>query len=182
MDDPLASPTAELCYRRATTQDVEAIVALTESAYRGDASRVGWTTEADLLDGRRTGPDEIQALVERSDVQLLLAFAGLRLVASAKLEARGEIAYFGMFSVEPQTQGKGYGRKVLAQAEAIAKSELHASEVHMEVIVQRQELIAWYERRGYERTGVYSPFPYGDERFGVPKRDDLRFELLRKEL
>lgn len=166
----------------ATLQDAAAIVALTESAYRGDASRAGWTTEADLLDGRRTGLDEIESLIERDDIHLLLAFAGDQLVASAKLEARGELAYFGMFSVDPGTQGQGYGREVLAHAEAFAKTTLGARCVQMEVIVQRTELIAWYERRGYHRTGVFAPFPYGDERFGIPKREDLRFETLEKEL
>lgn len=182
MNHPKSTQEDALSYRLATMQDAPAIVALTETAYRGEASRAGWTTEADLLDGRRTGLDEIQELLARGNTHLLLAFAGEKLVASAKLEAKGAAAYFGMFAVDPHSQGKGYGRTVLAYAEGYAKSELGARCVQMEVIVQREELIAWYERRGYQRTGIYSPFPYGDERFGVPKRDDLRFELLEKQL
>jgi hypothetical protein len=54
--------------------------------------------------------------------------------------------------------------------------------MHMTVIVQRTELIGYYERRGYRRTGELHPFPYGDERFGLPQRDDLAFELLVKAL
>ena len=52
--------------------------------------------------------------------------------------------------------------------------------LRMTVIDVRDELIAWYERRGYRRTGIRKPFPYGDTRFGVPRRDDLRFEVLEK--
>jgi hypothetical protein len=54
--------------------------------------------------------------------------------------------------------------------------------MRMTVIRQREELIAWYERRGYRRTGQLTPFPYGDERFGIPQRADLEFELLVKPL
>ena len=52
----------------------------------------------------------------------------------------------------------------------------------MTVIAQRAELIAWYERRGYARTGEARPFPYGDPRFGEPRRDDLSFLVLEKPL
>jgi hypothetical protein len=37
-------------------------------------------------------------------------------------------------------------------------------------------------RRGYARTGELLPFPYGNDRFGLPLRDDLQFEALEKEL
>ena len=87
-----------------------------------------------------------------------------------------------MFAVDPGEQGSGLGKQVLAEAERIARDGWHCRAMRMTVIVQREELIAWYERRGYRRTGEYQPFPYGDERFGIPRRDDLRFEVLRKEL
>jgi ribosomal protein S18 acetylase RimI-like enzyme len=87
-----------------------------------------------------------------------------------------------MFSVNPDLQGAGVGRAMLAEAERIARDEWRCTEMQMTVISIRDELIAWYERRGYRRTGLYSPFPYGDERFGIPLRDDLQFELLMKPL
>ena len=82
----------------------------------------------------------------------------------------------------PEAQGNGTGRALLAEAERVARDEWHARMMRMTVIDVRTELIAWYERRGYRRTGEYRPFPYGDARFGIPKRDDLRFEWLVKDL
>jgi ribosomal protein S18 acetylase RimI-like enzyme len=177
---------AELQFRAATKADIDAIVALTESAYRGDASRVGWTTEADLLDGQRTDAREVAELIANPYVRLLLAERDGELLASCVVERlSGEHAgdgYFGMFSVRPDAQGNGTGRALLAEAERIARDEWQARAMRMSVIDVRNELIAWYERRGYRRTGEYKPFPYGDPRFGIPKRDDLRFEWLVKEL
>ena len=175
-----------LRFRAAAPADVDAIVALTESAYRGDASRVGWTTEADLLDGQRTDACEVAELIANPDVRLLLAERDGSLLASCVVERlSGEHAgdgYFGMFSVRPEAQGTGTGRALLAEAERIAHDAWHCRTMRMTVIDVRVELIAWYERRGYRRTGEYRPFPYGDPRFGIPKRDDLRFEWLVKEL
>jgi GNAT superfamily N-acetyltransferase len=175
-----------LCFRIATAADVPAVVVLTQSAYRGDASRAGWTTEADLLDGQRTDAAEIAALVARDDIKLLLAEGDGQLLASCVVERlSGEHAgdgYFGMFSVRPEAQGHGTGRAVLAEAERMARDDWHCPAMRMTVIDVRAELIAWYQRRGYRRTGEYRPFPYGDPRFGIPKRDDLRFEWLVKDL
>ncbi|MGH8184439.1 MAG: GNAT family N-acetyltransferase [Rhodanobacteraceae bacterium] len=175
-----------LRFRVAEANDVPAIVALTEQAYRGDASRVGWTTEADLLDGQRTDAREVAELITNPGVRLLLAERDRQLVASCVVERlSGEHAgdgYFGMFSVRPEVQGNGTGRALLAEAERIARDDWHCPAMRMSVIDVRVELIAWYERRGYRRTGEYRPFPYGDPRFGIPKRNDLRFEWLVKEL
>lgn len=172
----------QLDYRIAMPADVAAVVRLVESAYRGDASRVGWTTEADLLDGQRTDALSIAALVASPDDRLLLAEREGALVASCHLRREGDTAYFGMFAVDPALQARGVGRVVLAEAERRARAEFGAKEMRMTVIDCRDELIAWYERRGYARTGQHSPFPYGDARFGLPRRGDLRFETLRKRL
>lgn len=175
-----------LTFRRAVAADVDAIVALTESAYRGDASRAGWTTEADLLDGQRTDPQEVAELIGNPDVRLLLAERDGRLLACCVIERPSDEhagdAYFGMFSVCPEAQGNGTGRALLAEGERVVREEWQARSMRMSVIDVRDELIAWYQRRGYRRTGEYKPFPYGDPRFGIPKRDDLRFEWLVKDL
>ena len=169
-------------FRPAAVADVPAIVALVESAYRGDSGRRGWTTESDLLDGQRTDAAGVAALLDQPDSLVLLAERDGALLASCHIERRGEHGYFGMFAVDPARQGDGLGKAVLAEAERIAREQWQCRAMHMAVIVQRAELIAFYERRGYRRTGEYQPFPYGDARFGIPRRDDLRFEVLRKDL
>ncbi len=178
-DYPEDSP----AFRDAVAADVPAVVALVESAYRGDSSRSGWTTEADLLHGQRTDPLAVQEVIEAPGSRLLLAEdPGAGLLACCQLEHRGDHAYFGMFAVSPRLQGGGLGKAVIAEAERQARETWGVTEMQMTVISVREDLIAWYERRGYRRTGRMTPFPYGDERFGIPQRDDLQFELLVKEL
>ncbi|MEV6113954.1 GNAT family N-acetyltransferase [Streptomyces sp. NPDC052109] len=178
MDMPAVGPT----FRDATDADVEALVALIESAYRGNSSRSGWTTEADILEGRRTDPEGVLEVIKSPDSKLLTVEQDGRIVACCQLEHRGDHAYFGMFAVSPTLQGAGLGKTVMAEAERQARESWGATEMHMTVISVRDDLIAWYERRGYRRTGKMTPFPYGDERFGIPQRDDLQFELLVKKL
>lgn len=175
---------APLPVERATAADADAVVALVNSAYRGDSSRVGWTTEADLLGGQRTDADGIRGVVAADASRLLLhRAADGTLLACVLLERRpGGGCYLGMLTVRPDRQAAGIGRRLLAAAESYAAAELRASYVEMTVIGARTELIAWYERRGYARTGERRPFPYGDERFGLPRRPDLDFEVLRKAL
>lgn len=173
---------AELTFRDATEADADALVALIESAYRGDSSRAGWTTEADLLQGRRTDAEGVLDVIKSPDSRLLMVQRDGVLIACCQLEHRGEAAYFGMFAVRPDAQGAGLGKVIIAEAERAVRAGWGVSEMHMTVISVRDDLIAWYERRGYRRTGRMTPFPYGDERFGVPQRDDLEFELLLKGL
>jgi ribosomal protein S18 acetylase RimI-like enzyme len=182
MDTATPPDSARLTFRDATESDVPALVTLIESAYRGDSSRVGWTTEADILQGQRTDPEGVLEVIKAPDSRLLTVERGGRVVACCQLEHRGAHAYFGMFAVSPALQGAGLGKEIIAEAERQVREAWGASEMHMTVISVREELIAWYERRGYRRTGETTPFPYGDERFGIPQRDDLRFELLVKEL
>lgn len=179
---PARPAAAELTFRDATEADADALVALIESAYRGDASRAGWTTEADILEGQRTDPEGVLDVIKSPDSRLLTVERGGELVACCQLEHRGEAAYFGMFAVRPQLQGAGLGKVIIAEAERTVREGWGVREMHMTVISVRDDLIAWYERRGYRRTGRTTPFPYGDERFGVPQRDDLEFELLVKVL
>ncbi|TJZ44107.1 GNAT family N-acetyltransferase [Streptomyces piniterrae] len=175
-------PTSELTFRNATDADIPGLVELIESAYRGDSSRAGWTTEADLLEGQRTDPDGVAAVLGKETGLLLIAERDGELIACCQLEHRGDHAYFGMFAVRPTLQGGGLGKMIIAEAERTALATWGVREMRMTVIQQREELIAWYERRGYRRTGELSPFPYGDERFGIPQRADLAFELLVKPL
>jgi ribosomal protein S18 acetylase RimI-like enzyme len=169
-----------LRFRPAAVPDIPAIVALVESAYRGDSSRVGWTTEADLLGGHRTDPEDVRSCIERAQSVVLLAEREAELLACCHVAAEDGAGYFGMFSVRPTLQGGGIGKEVIAEAERIVREDWRLSAMRMTVIDVRDELIAFYERRGYIRTGIKKPFPYGDPRFGAPRRDDLRFEVLEK--
>ena len=172
----------ELAFRDATTDDVDAIVALVTSAYRGEASRAGWTTEADFLDGNRIDADVLRADIERPRSRVVLAGRDGALLACAHVAEEDGHGYFGMFAVVPGLQGGGIGKALLAECEHIMRDDWRLPDMRMTVIDLRDELIAFYERRGYRRTGTYKPFPHGDERFGIAKRDDLRFEVLEKTL
>jgi GNAT superfamily N-acetyltransferase len=173
-------------YRVAVDGDVPAVVDLVESAYRGERSKVGWTTEADLLDGQRTDADEVAAIVAAPNKLLVVAVdadAGADLVGCCFIERRDHgRAYFGSFAVRPGMQGGGIGKGLLAEAERIARDDWACSIVELTVIAQREDLIAWYVRRGYVMTGETRPFPYGEPRFGLPRRDDLHFAVLEKSL
>ncbi|NNH22629.1 GNAT family N-acetyltransferase [Pseudokineococcus marinus] len=172
--------------RTADLDDVPAVVALVERAYRGEASRGGWTTEADLLEGQRTDAASVAELVGAPGSAVLLLEEDGALLACCHvrvLPAAGgpRRAYVGMVAVDPARQGGGTGRAVLDAAVERARG-LGARVLEMTVITQRTELVAWYERRGWRRTGEQRPFPYGDERFGRPRRDDLAFDVLERSL
>jgi ribosomal protein S18 acetylase RimI-like enzyme len=159
-------------------------VALVNSAYRGETSRAGWTTEADLLDGQRVDADGLTADVASPDVVVLIAEQNDEpapaLIGCVKLHHQGSDCYLGMLTIRPTAQGAGLGSRLLEAAERWAVTHWSAPAVYLTVIAQRAELIAWYERRGFRRTGEQRPFPYGDARFGLPRRDDLVFDVLRK--
>jgi GNAT superfamily N-acetyltransferase len=176
------APTDQSDIRVARPADAVRIVPLIESAYRGDSSRMGWTTEADLLDGQRTDEADVLATISNEGSRMLLAEDGEELLACCTVRDRGTHAYFGMFAVSPKAQGGGLGKRMLAVAEQVARDELGLPAIQMTVIRQRADLIAWYVRRGYAQTGQMQPFPYGDLRFGKPRRDDLEFEVLVKDL
>jgi ribosomal protein S18 acetylase RimI-like enzyme len=169
-------------FRDAVEADIPALVPLVTSAYRGDASRAGWTTEADLLDGNRIDPEVLRADILRERSRILLAERDAELLGCAHVCIEEGAGYFGMFSVRPDLQGAGLGKLLLAEAERVVREEWRLPAMRMTVIDVRDELIAFYERRGYRRTGIKKPFPATDPRFGLPKRDDLRFEVLEKPL
>lgn len=172
----------ELTYRFAGPKDAQDVVELVESAYRGDASRIGWTTEADILDGQRTDLSGVTEIIGDPKSRLVLAYDMQQLVGCVHVKREADSAYIGMFAIRPDKQARGIGRCLLDHAEQCAKSVFGLLKTHMTVIIQREELIRWYERRGYCRTARREPFPYGDPRFGLPKRPDLEFIVLVRDL
>lgn len=179
MRNPPARPS--LFFRRALEADVDAIVTLVNSAYRGESSRAGWTTEADILGGQRTDATEIARLIAENDSMFLLCMHGARLIGSVHLAREdAATAYLGMLVIEPALQGRGLGRSLIDAAECLACEEWGISRIQLQVIALRHELIAYYERHGYARTGETRPFPVGDPRFGLPKVEGLSFDVLEK--
>ncbi len=168
--------------RAAIKADIPALLSLIESAYRGDASRTGWTTEADLLDGQRIDREMLAAIIADRAQRLMLFEVDDQPVACVNIEKRDGYAYVGLVTVSPAAQAQGWGRRLLAVVESIAADDWQLDRARMSVIRQRTDLIAWYVRHGYGQTGETLPFPYGDERFGRPRRDDLEFVILEKQL
>jgi ribosomal protein S18 acetylase RimI-like enzyme len=168
-------------FRVANEEDAKSIAALVNSAYRGDSSKKGWTTEADLLGGQRTDEDSIRNAIQCPDSYILCAFENATTMwGCVQLMKDGDSGYLGMFTVDPLKQAGGLGKLLMSEAENFLRAKLRVQRIWMTVIVQRTELIAWYERRGYRRTGEFKPFPYDDVKFGIPKRPDLKMEILEK--
>jgi len=173
----------EIAIRDAVAADIPALHLLIESAYRGEASRAGWTTEADLLDGQRTDPEDLADILADPKQALLSAWRGDDLLGCVLIADRDEgTGYFGMLSVSPTLQGGGLGRRLVEAAHAALAQRFGARRVRISVFPQRETLIAWYERLGYRLTGDTLPFPYGNPRFGLPLRDDLYFRVMERAL
>lgn len=170
-----------LIFRPAVIADVARIVTLVNSAYRGESSRAGWTTEADLLAGQRTDAEEVGNLISSPDSIILLCMNGDEMIGSVHLQHGKHVAYLGMLVIEPRMQGRGIGKKLMQAAEATAIKMWGVDKMLMYVITLRHELIAFYQRRGYHRTGKIKEFPQ-DVRFGIPKVAGLQIELLEKTL
>jgi GNAT superfamily N-acetyltransferase len=172
--------TSALEIRTAVAEDVDALLELIHAAYRGAGGRTGWTTEAELIAGPRTTRELLAS--DLADPAITLLVAGAHDGCAAVTHRAGEAtASFGMFAVRPDGQGSGLGKVLLAAAEDDARTG-GATTMEMCVIDRRTELIAWYERRGYARTGETRPFPYGEPGVGFPHDADLRFAVLTKSL
>lgn len=169
-----------MIFKIATEHDPAQIAVLVNSAYRGESSRQGWTTEADLLGGQRTDVDAILEILKTPDNILLLCFSGDVLTGSVHLRREHKNCYLGMFVIKPEQQTQGFGKVFLSHAETFAREEWQCETMTMTVITLRTELIQWYECRGYVNTGKSVDFPYGDERFGIPYREDLQLCVLQK--
>ena len=172
-----------ISFRTAVLGDAPALVALVNSGYRGDSSKQGWTTEADILGGQRIDDDKIRETIANKDSRLELAFApdgALLGCVHLKKEADGS-CYLGLLTVDPKRQSAGIGKALMEHSEAIARSWT-CRQMRMTTISVRTELIAYYERRGYAKTGKTEPFPENDPRFGLPKVRGLMFAELVKPL
>ncbi len=172
-----------LHFHKAELVDAQDIATLINSAYRGESSRAGWTTEADILDGMRTTTQEVASIIKREDAFILVGVLRDQIVATIcceKQDAYGRnIAHLGMIAVKPTLQNKGHGTTMIQAAEAMTAREWRVVGFHMAVITLREELIAFYERLGYMRSGEFKNFPE-NSRLWQPKVADLTLEYLVK--
>lgn len=164
----------------ATDKDIPALHQLVNSAYRGESSKKGWTTEADLLDGIRTDEEGLKEMMHHPDAVILKCEDGSNgMIGCVYLQQQKDELYLGMLTVSPELQAKGIGKQLLNAADNYAL-QLNCTAIVMTVISVREELIAWYERQGFHTTGETKPFP-NNVRFGIPKQH-LEFVVMRKEI
>jgi len=175
------SNTSTFSIEKASPNDIPRLVAIINGVYRGEASKSGWTTEADLIAGeiRTDEADLAQLMAQPSTNFLKVIHEAAGIIGTVFLDKRGDRLYLGMLSVDIAWQAAGIGRRMLRASEALAVS-LGCLAVFMQVIPVRDELMAWYERNGYVPTGERKPFD-GDPKFGVP-RMPIEFVILEKQV
>lgn len=164
----------------ATAADVPVLNKLVNSAYRGESSRKGWATEADLIDGTRIDEAAMLDLINDSNTTVLKYVENNEILGCVELRTEGDSLYLGMLTVKPDLQAKGIGKILMFSGEAFGR-EKSCKKVRMTVVSVRDKLIAWYERHGYSLTGERKPFKMPDERFGIP-RQPLEFVVMEKQL
>ncbi len=161
-------------------ENIPELTKLINSAYRGESSKKGWTTEADLLDGLRTNETSLHEMFRKPGATILIAKdANDQLTGCVYLQQQTGQLYLGMLTVAPDTQAKGIGSQLLQAAENYA-IEQNCHSIIMTVIDVRYELIDWYKRKGFQPTGETKPFPT-DPEFGIPKQP-LQFIVLEKKM
>jgi len=165
--------------RVAEATDVQAIVQLVNQAYRPNTGAVGWTHESNWVSGGRTSVDQVMDLLLKPDSMILLKSVNSAIVACVHIEKHGSISDIGMLAVNPSQQATGIGKQMLAHAEHYARTEYGAKKFAMLVISSRIELIAFYLRRGYKKTGVLMDYPI-TAGVGIPKYSGMTIEVLEK--
>jgi ribosomal protein S18 acetylase RimI-like enzyme len=163
---------------KATAEDISVLNTLINSAYRGESSKKGWTTEANLLEGLRTTEEELNETIENAKNTILKFTESNQIVGCVLLIEKEFKLYLGMLTVTPNKQNSGIGKKLLQQAE-IHASKLGLPKIVMTVISVREELINWYNRNGYTDTGAREPFPVSDVHISISEHP-LEFIILEK--
>lgn len=162
---------------QATEADIPALNVLVHKCYRGPESFQGWTSEANMLDGNRTTPERLAREMSNPSIKFL---KGLNedgeMIACCLTQQQDDAVFTGMLCVQPHLQGSGLGKKMMAAVGAWAK-ENNCSKIKIEVISARKELVQWYERQGFVRTGKATPFPPPTIEFGIPKDDFILMEM-----
>ena len=164
----------------ATLEDVSTLNKLINSAYRGESSKKGWTTEANLLEGLRTTEQELKEIMVNPANTILKFTDNNTIIGCVLLIEKEQQLYLGMLTVSPELQNSGVGKKLLQQAEIHAQ-KIGLPKIVMTVISVREELIAWYKRNGYVDTGAREPFPVSDVHIPISDKP-LEFIVLEKRI
>jgi len=177
----------QLCFQSAKLADVSELSTLINGAYRGEKALHSWSSEASLLDGQRVDVQMLTMQIQRANSAILsghrLNDLDKKLIGCVAVEQlSSQLSHLGMLTVDVSEQQNGFGDAFLKAGEAFAIRVFHAAKMRLTVLVQRPELIQWYERRGYRPTGEEQPFPYEDERFGKPRQHNLKFAVFEKVL
>lgn len=162
----------------ATLQDTSALEKLINSAYRGETSKQGWTTEADLLIGKRITEDELIEIIQNKENTILKFTKNDAIIGCVLLVNKGNKLYLGMLTVSPNLQNSGIGKQLLKEADVHALA-LGLPKIIMTVISIREELIAWYKRHGFVDTGVREAFPLNNTD-AVIANESLEFIVMEK--
>lgn len=165
---------------KASLADVPALTQLINSAYRGESSKQGWTTEEAILGGLRIDEQALSSCFGLNNIHIL-KYTGTngQILGTVNLELKSAELYLGMFAVSPTAQSKGIGGALLKEAEAIALAN-GLNRIAITVISSRNELINWYERNGYTATGLLIAFEDIEGRFGEPKQDNITLMGMQK--
>lgn len=174
-------------FRYAEPADAAPVHALVERAYRGQDNAGAWDSESHLLKGPRTSLAEVEQLIASPSSRIVIVRREGRLIGSALIQqsgdtecsVRGDAAYFGLFAIDPSARSGGLGKILLAECERRAAALWNSRAMSLTVISVRDALIAWYERRGYRRTGGRLPFPFS-ETSGETRRDFDLVELSKE--
>jgi ribosomal protein S18 acetylase RimI-like enzyme len=173
-----------IVFQTADLAHIHLLAQLVNSAYRGEYSLQGWTTEAHILDGQRTDSESLAALIQTPlhQIEIALDQETNKIVGCVHLiQEKDDTLYFGMLTVEPTLQTLGIGKRMMSHIESVAKA-LGKARIRFTVIPNRVELVAFYQRRGFKETGRFEEFPAQDPRFGLPKISDLRLQEYEKRI
>ena len=166
----------QMTFEPASIDDAESINMLINQAYRGEE---GWTRETEIVEGERSSVNDVMELIQNPETHLFVATIDGVAAACICIEEKEKQAYIGTFAVNPTFQNQGIGKQALSFAEKHAFNQLGSNKFVMVVISQREELISYYERRGYRRTGEISEYPV-HLNVGIPAIEGLTIECLEK--
>ena len=166
-------------FRTANKSEAEEIARLVNQAYRPETGTAGWTHESDLVSGNRTNVGQVEEVISKPDSVILVGLKGTEIVACVHVEKDGNYGHIGMLAVNPKLQGAGAGKQMLAHAEKYANERFGSEKFIIVVVSSRSELIAFYLRRGYQKTGTVQDYPLSAG-VGTPKLSNLKTEVFEK--